>query len=250
MKLKSWNVNGIRAAIKKGFCHFFDDIDADFFCIQETKARPEQVDLNWNNNHWSYWNSAVKPGYSGTAIFSKIEPQDVFYGIGTRKHDTEGREITLQFNEFYLVNVYTPNSQNELRRLKYRQSWDRAFLKYLKSLAEKKPVILCGDLNVAHSEIDLARPNANTKNPGFTKEEREGLDKLIEANFIDTFREFEKDGGHYSWWSYRAKARERNVGWRIDYWCISTRLRGRLQSSTILNQIMGSDHCPVMMELK
>ena len=250
MKFISWNVNGIRAAIKKGFCDFFDEIDADFFCIQETKARPEQVDLDWNTKHHSYWNSAEKAGYSGTAIFSKIEPKDVFYGIGITQHDKEGRVITLRFDDFYLVNVYTPNSQNELRRLEYRQSWDKAFLKYLKSLDKKRPVILCGDLNVAHTEIDLARPKANTKNPGFTNEEREGFDKLVETNFIDTFREFEKGSGHYSWWSYRAKARERNVGWRIDYWCISRPLKNRLQSSTILDQIMGSDHCPVMMKIK
>tara|TARA_B100001123_G_C15222147_1_gene991700 strand:- start:367 stop:1119 length:753 start_codon:yes stop_codon:yes gene_type:complete len=250
MKFISWNVNGIRAAIKKGFCDFFNDENADFFCIQETKARPEQVDLNWNTKHHAYWNSAEKAGYSGTAIFSKTEPNDVLYGIGITQHDKEGRVITLKFDDFYLVNVYTPNSQNELRRLKYRQAWDLAFREFLKNLEKEKPIILCGDLNVAHSEIDLARPKANTKNPGFTKEEREGFDKLIEANFIDTFREFEKGGGHYSWWSYRAKARERNVGWRIDYWCISESLKNRLQSSTILDQIMGSDHCPVMMKLK
>ncbi|MED6299299.1 MAG: exodeoxyribonuclease III, partial [Verrucomicrobiota bacterium] len=184
MKFISWNVNGIRAAIKKGFCDFFDEMDADFFCIQETKARPEQVDLDWNTKHHSYWNSAEKAGYSGTAIFSKIEPKDVFYGIGITQHDKEGRVITLRFDDFYLVNVYTPNSQNELRRLEYRQSWDKAFLKYLKSLDKKRPVILCGDLNVAHTEIDLARPKANTKNPGFTNEEREGFDKLVEANFV------------------------------------------------------------------
>lgn len=250
MKFISWNVNGIRAAIKKGFCDFFNAENADFFCIQETKARPEQVDLSWNTRHHAYWNSAEKAGYSGTAIFTKTEPNDVVFGIGITQHDKEGRVITLKFEDFYLVNVYTPNSQNELRRLKYRQAWDQAFHEYLKSLEKEKPIILCGDLNVAHSEIDLARPKANTNNPGFTNEEREGFGKLIEANFIDTFREFEKGGGHYSWWSYRAKARERNVGWRLDYWCISKSLRNRLRSSTILDQIMGSDHCPVMMELK
>ena len=249
MKLISWNVNGIRAALGKGFSDFFGTQDGDIVCIQETKAREEQVDMEWMQDYHAYWNSAEKPGYSGTAVFSKTEPVDVKYGIGMAAHDTEGRVITLQYKDFFLVTVYTPNSQNELKRLPYRRRWDRDFLSYLQSLEETLPVIFCGDLNVAHEEIDLARPGANHHTPGFSDEERAGFSALLEAGFIDTFREFETSGEHYSWWSYRAGARARNVGWRLDYWCISKSLRQRLKDSHILPDIMGSDHCPVVMEL-
>ena len=250
MKFISWNVNGIRAAQKKGFSEYFLAQDADFFCIQETKAKSEQVDNNWSKNHLSFWNSAEKAGYSGTAIFCKPEPLEIIYGIEAEEHDKEGRVITLRYDNFFLVNVYTPNSQNELKRLNYRQKWDAGFLHFINGLQEKLPVILCGDLNVAHEEIDLARPKENSKNPGFTLEERSGFQKIIDSGFIDTFREFEKGEGHYSWWSYRARARERNVGWRIDYWCISSNLKKNLKSSFIMNEILGSDHCPVVMELE
>ncbi len=249
MKLISWNVNGLRAALGKGFREFFEEQDADFICLQETKARPEQVDLAWMQGYHAFWNSAEKAGYSGTAIFCKQEPELASYGIGIPEHDKEGRVITLKFDAFYLVNVYTPNAQNELRRLPYRETWDRDFLNYLKELETDRPVILCGDLNVAHQEIDVARPKANRNNPGFSDSERAGFSTLLEAGFIDTFREFEPGGDHYSWWSYRAGARARNVGWRIDYWCISPLLRERLSSARILPEVMGSDHCPVLMEL-
>ncbi len=250
MKLLSWNVNGLRAALGKGFREFFEGEDADVVCLQETKARPEQVDLGWMDGHHAFWNPAEKAGYSGTAVFCKGEPSEVSYGLGIPEHDREGRVITLKFEDFFLVNVYTPNSQNELRRLDYRQVWDRDFLDYLKRLEGDLPVVFCGDLNVAHKEIDLARPKPNRRNAGFTDEERAGFSALVGAGFIDTFREFEEGGGHYSWWSYRAGARARNVGWRIDYWGISAALRGRLKSSWILNEVMGSDHCPVGMELR
>lgn len=250
MKFISWNVNGIRAAQKKGFSEYFLAEDADFFCVQETKAKREQVDDNWSKGYHSFWNSAEKAGYSGTAIFCKSKPLDTTYGIGVEEHDKEGRVICLKYEDFYLVNVYTPNSQNELKRLDYRQRWDKCFLKFLNKLEKKLPVIICGDLNVAHQEIDLARPKENTKNPGFTQEERYGFQNILDSGFIDTFREFEKEGGHYSWWSYRANARQRNVGWRIDYWCISSKIRKQLKRSYIMNDIMGSDHCPVIMELE
>ncbi len=249
MQLVSWNVNGIRACLGKGFGDFFAEINADIFCLQETKAREEQVDMAWMKGYKAYWNSADKPGYSGTAVFSKKAPLDVQFGIGIEAHDKEGRVITLKFKDYYLVTVYTPNSQNELKRLPYRKRWDRDFLAYLKTLEQELPVIFCGDLNVAHEEIDLARPDANHNSPGFSDDERSGFSKLIEAGFIDTFREFEKGGEHYSWWSYRAGARARNVGWRLDYWCISDSLRPRLNESRILCDVMGSDHCPVIMDL-
>ncbi|MCH2060423.1 MAG: exodeoxyribonuclease III [Verrucomicrobiales bacterium] len=249
MKLISWNVNGIRAALGKGFRDFFEDQGADILCLQETKAREEQVDMDWMHDYTAYWNSAEKAGYSGTAIFTKTEPLNVQFGMGIEAHDTEGRVITLQFKDFFLVTVYTPNSQNQLKRLPYRKRWDRDFLTYLKSLEKTLPVIFCGDLNVAHEEIDLARPDANHQSPGFSDEERAGFSKLLEEGFVDTFREFEKGGEHYSWWSYRAGARARNVGWRLDYWCISASLRPRLKNSRILPEVMGSDHCPVIMEL-
>ena len=249
MQLVSWNVNGIRACMGKGFSDFFAEVNADIFCLQETKAREEQVDMAWMKGYKAYWNSAEKPGYSGTAVFTKKTPLDVQFGIGIEAHDTEGRVITLKFKDYYLVTVYTPNSQNELKRLPYRKRWDRDFLAYLKSLEQALPVIFCGDLNVAHEEIDLARPNANHNSPGFSDDERSGFSKLLKEGFIDTFREFEKRGENYSWWSYRAGARARNVGWRLDYWCISDSLRPRLKDSRILCNVMGSDHCPVIMDL-
>jgi len=250
MKLVCWNVNGIRAALNKNFREFFEEEDGDIFCLQETKAREEQVEMGWMEGYHAFWNAAEKPGYAGTAVFCKTKPSSVRYGLGSPEHDQEGRVITLKFRGFYLVNVYTPNAQNELRRLNYRQQWDRDFLKYLNSLEEDKPVVFCGDLNVAHQEIDLARPKQNRNTAGFSDEERAGFSAYIDAGFIDTFREFETGGGHYSWWSYRSGARSKNVGWRLDYWCISQTLRKRLKSSIIRADVMGSDHCPVVMELK
>jgi exodeoxyribonuclease-3 len=250
MKLVSWNVNGIRAVLNKNFREFFEEEDADIVCLQETKAREEQVDMEWLEGYHAAWNAAEKAGYSGTAIFSKKKPVSVKLGIGVPKHDKEGRVLTLEFPTFYVVNVYTPNSQNELKRLPYRQQWDRAFLKYLRGLEEAKPVAFCGDLNVAHEEIDLARPKPNRKNAGFTDEERAGFSNFIKAGYVDTFREFEQGGDHYSWWSYRGGARAKNVGWRIDYWCISQAMRKKLKASYIRPDVLGSDHCPVVMELK
>ena len=249
MKLISWNVNGIRAVIKKGFYDFVDIYKPDILCIQETKAHPEQVDLKLLDYPYQYWNSAEKKGYSGTAIFSKIEPLAIKYGLGIKKHDLEGRVITLEFNDYFLVTVYTPNSKRELLRLNYRQKeWDVDFLKYLKELEKDKPVVFCGDLNVAHKEIDLKNPKTNHRNAGFTDEERMGFDNYVNAGFIDTFREFEKGEGHYTWWSYMFQARSRNVGWRIDYFCISESLRSNLKNAYILKDVMGSDHAPVVME--
>jgi len=255
-KLISWNVNGIRAAIKKGFLDFIEKYNPDILCLQETKARPEQVELNLSRYPFKYWNWAEKKGYSGTAIFSKIEPLDVADGLDIFKHDSEGRVITLEYKDYYLVNVYTPNSKRELTRLPYRyQEWDPDFLNYVWSLEKNKPVIFCGDLNVAHTEIDLANPKTNktTKsspgNAGFTNEEREGFDNIVARGFVDTFREFNSGSGHYSWWSYRANARQRNIGWRIDYFCLSPQLRTQLHNSMILPEVMGSDHAPILMEL-
>ncbi len=251
MKLISWNVNGIRAMLKKD--HFLEDVrglDPDVLCLQETKAHPDQVDEIFADYPHHFWNAAEKKGYSGTAVFSRVKPKDVSYGIGVAKHDTEGRVIRLEFPKFFLVNVYTPNSGEGLKRLAYRQDWDKAFLKYLKKLDKTKPVIVCGDLNVAHQEIDLARPANNHFNAGFTDEERAGFDKLVKAGFLDSFREFNKEPDNYTWWSYRMRARERNVGWRIDYFCISRALRPRLKEAAIYPQIMGSDHCPVGIVLK
>jgi exodeoxyribonuclease-3 len=250
MKLISWNVNGIRAVIKKGFYDFVDTYKPDILCIQETKAHPEQVDLKLLDYPYQYWNSAEKKGYSGTAIFSKIEPLAIKYGLGIKKHDLEGRVITAEFNDYFLVTVYTPNSKRELLRLKYRQKeWDVDFLKYLKELENNKPVVFCGDLNVAHKEIDLKNPKTNHRNAGFTDEERMGFDNYINAGFIDTFREFEKGEGYYTWWSYMFQARSRNVGWRIDYFCISKVLRSILKNAYILKDVMGSDHAPIVMEI-
>ena len=242
MKLISWNVNGLRACVQKGFLDFFREIDADIFCIQESKLQEGQIDLKLEGYH-QYWNYAEKKGYSGTAIFTKVEPLSVAYGIGAEEHDHEGRVITLEFADFYMVTVYTPNSQDGLARLDYRMRWEDAFLAYLKHLEEKKPVIFCGDLNVAHQEIDLKNPKTNHKNAGFTDEERGKFTQLVENGFVDTFRFFYPDKeGVYSWWSYRMKARERNAGWRIDYFCVSEALKEKLQGAKIHTEVMGSDH--------
>lgn len=249
MKLISWNVNGLRACVQKGFLDFFHEIDADIFCIQESKLQEGQIDLELPGYH-QYWNYAVKKGYSGTAVFTKEEPLSVRYGMGIEEHDREGRMITLEYPEFYLVTVYTPNSQTELARLSYRMQWEADFLAYLKGLETKKPVIFCGDLNVAHQEIDLKNPKTNRKNAGFTDEERQKFTELIQAGFIDTFRYFYPETeGIYSWWSYRFRAREKNAGWRIDYFCVSESLRNRLADAKIHTEVYGSDHCPVELEI-
>ena len=250
MKFISWNVNGIRAAAKKGAMDFFDGCGADFVCLQETKATTDLVkDLGWGTGKTVLANEAAKKGYSGTAIIALKEPQSVRYGMGIEEHDGEGRVIAAEYDDFCLVTVYTPNAQNELRRLAYRQKWDRDFLAYVKELEKRKPVIFCGDLNVAHTEDDLANPKSNRRNAGFTDEERAGFDNVLKAGFVDTFREFTQGKGHYSWWSYRSGARARNVGWRIDYFVVSEALRPRVTSSTLLCDIVGSDHCPVAMTL-
>lgn len=250
MKLISWNVNGIRACVQKGFLDFFNEVDADIFCIQESKMQEGQLTLELEG-YYQYWNYAEKKGYSGTAIFTKREPISVQYGIGMEEHDHEGRVITLEFEDFYMVTVYTPNSQDELKRLGYRMQWETDFLAYLKKLEEKKGVIFCGDLNVAHREIDLKNPKTNRKNAGFTDEERAKFGEVLEAGFIDTFRYFYPDAeGIYSWWSYRFSARAKNAGWRIDYFCVSECLKDRLQDAKILTDVMGSDHCPVQLDLK
>lgn len=249
MKLISWNVNGIRACVQKGFLDFFKEVDADIFCIQESKVQGGQIELDLEGYH-QYWNYAEKKGYSGTAIFTKIEPMNVSYGIGIEEHDKEGRVITLEFEKFYLVTVYTPNSKSELERLDYRMVWEDEFRKHLKNLDENKPVIVCGDLNVAHKEIDLKNPKNNRRNAGFTDEERNKFTELLDSGFIDTFRNFYPDlEGTYSWWSYRFKAREKNAGWRIDYFCTSERLKENLISAKIHTDILGSDHCPVELEI-
>ena len=250
MKLISWNVNGIRACVQKGFLDFFKEIDADIFCIQESKMQEGQLELELEGYH-QYWNYAETKGYSGTAIFTKQEPISVQYGIGIEEHDHEGRVITLEFEDFYMVTVYTPNSQDELKRLDYRMQWETDFLAYLKKLEEKKGVIFCGDLNVAHQEIDLKNPKTNRKNAGFTDEERAKFGEVLATGFIDTFRYFYPDAeGIYSWWSYRFSARAKNAGWRIDYFCVSECLKDRLQYAKILTDVMGSDHCPVQLDLK
>jgi len=249
MKLISWNVNGIRACVQKGFLDFFKEVDADMFCIQESKVQGGQIELALEGYH-QYWNYAEKKGYSGTAIFTKIEPMNVSYGIGIEEHDKEGRVITLEFEKFYLVTVYTPNSKSELESLDYRMVWEDEFRKHLKNLDENKPVIVCGDLNVAHKEIDLKNPKNNRRNAGFTDEERNKFTELLDSGFIDTFRNFYPDlEGTYSWWSYRFKAREKNAGWRIDYFCTSERLKENLISAKIHTEILGSDHCPVEVEI-
>lgn len=250
MKLISWNVNGIRACLKKGFLEYFNEQDADIFCLQETKISAGQLDLDLTG-YYQYWNYAVKKGYSGTAIFTKKEPLSVSYGIGIEEHDQEGRVITLEFENFYMITVYTPNSKDELLRLDYRMIWEDEFRNYLKNLETKKPVIVCGDLNVAHKEIDLKNPKTNRRNPGFTDEERNKFSTLLEAGFIDTFRYFFPNLEHaYSWWSYRANARKNNTGWRIDYFVVSNILEKNLASAEIHSQQEGSDHCPVVLKLK
>lgn len=250
MKLVSWNVNGLRACVKKGFLDYFKDINADIFCLQEIKLQEGQIDLELEGYH-TYWNYAEKKGYSGTAIFTKVKPIFEFYGIGIEEHDKEGRVITLEFDDFYLVNVYTPNSKRALERLEYRQVWEDDFRNYLNSLKEKKSVVLCGDLNVAHKEIDLKNPKTNKKSAGFTIEERTKFQELLDAGYIDTFRYFyPKKEEIYSWWSYMRKARENNSGWRIDYFVVSNDFENRLKDAKIDTKIMGSDHCPVILELK
>ena len=245
MKLISWNVNGLRAVMGKNFMDFFNEIDADIFCLQETKMQAGQLDLQFPG-YTSYWNYAEKKGYSGTAIFTRHTPLNVTYGIGIDEHDHEGRVITLEMDDFFLVTVYVPNSQDELRRLDYRMRWEDDFRGYLQSLDARKPVIVCGDLNVAHKEIDLKNPKTNRRNAGFTDEERDKFGTLLEAGFTDTFRHFYPDlADAYSWWSYRFRAREKNAGWRIDYFVTSKRLDSRLVSASIHNEVFGSDHCPV-----
>lgn len=250
MKMISWNVNGLRACVKKGFMDFFNSVDADIFCLQETKLQQGQIEIQ-TEGYYQYWNYAEKRGYSGTAIFSKRQPIAFNYGIGVEEHDKEGRVITLEFDKFYFLTVYTPNSQNELQRLGYRMNWEDDFLKYLKLLEQKKPVIFCGDLNVAHEEIDLKNPKTNHKNAGFTDEERSKFSILLKSGFTDTFRYFYPNSeGIYSWWSYRAKARENNAGWRIDYFCTSVSLDDKLVDAKIHTDILGSDHCPVELDIE
>ena len=252
MRLISWNVNGIRAVLNRGFVDFFKESNADILCLQETKAHPEQLDHSlWPAGYSCVWNSAEKRGYSGTAIFSRSEPLNVTHGMGIEEHDREGRIINAEFDDFWLVNVYTPNSKRELTRLGYRtEVWDPAFREHLKRLERTKPVIFCGDLNVAHQEIDIARPKANVRNAGFTIEERTTFDTLLKAGFVDTFRHFEPGPGHYTWWSYMGQARAKNIGWRIDYFCASEVLRSRLKNAFIWPHVAGSDHCPVGLDLK
>ena len=249
MKLISWNVNGLRACVGKDFEQQFKDFNADFFCLQETKMQAGQLDLSFPG-YESYWNYADKKGYSGTAIFTKHKPLSVTYGINIDEHDHEGRVITLEMDDFYLVTVYTPNSQDELRRLEYRMKWEEDFQSYLHKLDETKPVIVCGDMNVAHQEIDLKNPKTNRRNAGFTDEEREKMTQLLNNGFIDTFRTLYPEQVTYSWWSYRFRAREKNTGWRIDYFLISERLRDRLVDAKIHTETMGSDHCPIEIDLK
>ena len=250
MKIISWNVNGIRAVMTKGFPDFVKKYNPDILCLQETKAHPDQVDELLHDYEHHFWNSADKKGYSGTAIFSKIKPLNVSYGGGIDVGDSEGRIVTAEFDEFFLVNVYTPNSKRGLARLDYRQEWDKLFYAYLKELEKSKPVITCGDLNVAHTEIDLARPKNNTKNAGFTQEERSGFQRYLDGGFLDTFRMFNQDPENYTWWSYMFNARAKNLGWRIDYFLASEKLKNNIISAEILNEVMGSDHCPVTLNLK
>ena len=253
MKLISWNVNGLRAVVNKGFKEFFKEIDADIFCIQETKMQEAQLDeniLEIFEGYNAYWNSAEKKGYSGTAIFTKQKPLNVTYGIGKEEHDKEGRVITLEFEKFYMVNIYTPNSKRELERLDYRQLWEDEIRAYLLKLKENKPVVMCGDLNVAHTEIDLKNPKTNRKNAGFTDEERAKMTELLNAGFVDTFRyKYPEVEGKYSWWSYMFHAREKNAGWRIDYFIVSENLKDKIENAKILDDIYGSDHCPVELDL-
>jgi exodeoxyribonuclease-3 len=250
LKLISWNVNGLRACVKKGFLEYFDDVDADIFCVQETKLQEGQIELEFPE-YVQFWNYARKKGYSGTAVFSKKQPLSASLGIGIEEHDQEGRVITLDYGDFYLVNVYTPNSQEQLARLDYRMKWEDDFREYITALDREKPVIICGDLNVAHTEIDLKNPKTNRKNAGFTDEEREKFSRLLESGFTDTFRYLYPDvTGAYTWWSYRFNARKNNAGWRIDYFLVSKRLNKDIDEAKINSDIYGSDHCPVGLELK
>ena len=249
MKMISWNVNGLRAVVGKGFVDIFNSLDADIVCLQETKLQEGQIDLSFEG-YAQYWNYAVKKGYSGTAVFTRVQPLSVSYGLGIEEHDQEGRVITLEFDKFYLVNVYTPNSKDGLARIDYRMQWEDDFRVYLKKLEENKPVVVCGDLNVAHTEIDLKNPKTNRNNAGFSDQERGKMTELLDAGFIDTFRYFYPDvTGAYSWWSYRFNARKNNAGWRIDYFLVSESLKNELKGASILNYIYGSDHCPVMLEI-
>lgn len=250
MKLVSWNVNGLRAVLKKGFEDFFKTVDADIFCIQETKMQEGQIENFTLEGYTQYWNSAEKKGYSGTAIFTKIKPQNVTYGIGIEEHDKEGRVITLEFENFYLVNIYTPNSKRELERLAYRMIWEDEIRSYLTKLNKTKPVIMCGDLNVAHEEIDLKNPKTNRRNAGFTDEERGKMTELLNANFIDSFRYVYPERISYTWWSYMGQARAKDVGWRIDYFIVSEDAKSNIEDAYIYKDIMGSDHCPVGLEIK
>ena len=250
MKFVSWNVNGLRACVQKGFLEYFREVDADVFCLQETKMQAGQLELDLPGYH-QYWNYAEKKGYSGTAIFTKKEPLKVTCGIGVEEHDHEGRVITAEYEEYYVVTVYVPNAQRELTRLAYRMEWEEAFLNYIRGLEEKKPVIYCGDLNVAHKEIDLKNPKTNRRNAGFTDEERNCFSKVLENGFVDTFRYFYPDlKDAYSWWSYMGQARSRNVGWRIDYFVVSETLKSKLEDAKIHSAVQGSDHCPVELDLK
>jgi len=251
VKLISWNVNGIRSVIKKGFLEFVKKHNPDVLCLQEIKANAEVAKTFFLNGYELFWNHAERPGYSGTAVFTKVKPQSVACGLGIEKHDSEGRVITVEYKDFFLVNVYVPNSKRGLERLPYRsQEWDVDFLKYLKRVEKKKPVIVCGDFNVAHTPLDLANPKLNEHNHGFTPEERAGFDNLVKAGFVDTFREFEKAGGHYTWWSPMGNCRAKNIGWRIDYFLTSSSLRQRLKKAFILSEVLGSDHCPVGIDIK
>ena len=248
-KMISWNVNGLRACVGKGFLEYVKESDADIFCIQESKLQEGQIELDLPG-YRQYWNYAEKKGYSGTAMFTKEEPVSVFYGLGIPEHDKEGRVITAEFDDYYVVTCYTPNSQDGLNRLDYRMEWEDAFLSYLKKLEEKKPVVFCGDLNVAHKEIDLKNPKTNRKNAGFTDEEREKFTRLLDAGFIDTWRYFNPDlEGVYSWWSYRFSARQKNAGWRIDYFLVSDRIKDKITDARIDDAVLGSDHCPVVLEI-
>ncbi len=250
MKLISWNVNGLRAVLRKNFLDYLTKEAPDVLCLQETRAGPDDVEQLWPVTYTTYWNTARKQGYAGTAIFTTIRPIQVTRGMGVAEHDGEGRVLTAEYADYFLVNVYVPNSQRELTRLAYRRKWDRQFLRYLKALERKKPVIFCGDLNVAHTELDLANPKANVGNHGFTPQERAGFSAFVKSGFIDTFREFDKGSGHYTWWSPMPGVRDRNVGWRIDYFLISAPLRPRLKRAFIRDEVYGSDHCPVGIEIQ
>jgi exodeoxyribonuclease-3 len=250
MKLISWNVNGLRAVLKKGFQDFFNEVDADIFCIQETKMQEGQIENFELDGYIQYWNSAIKKGYSGTAIFTKIKPKKVTYGIGIEEHDQEGRVITLEFDKFYLVNIYTPNSKRGLERLDYRMIWEDEIRKYLLNLKQQKPVIMCGDLNVAHEEIDLKNPKTNRTNAGFTDEERSKMTELLNANFVDSYRYIYPEKIAYTWWSYMGNARQKDIGWRIDYFIVSSDAKNKIKDAYIYKDIYGSDHCPVGLEIK